>query len=284
MGIEEEVDLMNKSFNEGINTDPPPTQAPGTNPPPTDPPGTDSPGTESPGTLAPGTEPPGTEAPTTEAPAEDSRFTALEEENRKLREKLAKKDEPKPTAAPSTEAPLVLDEVDFLDGVDLDDLTRDPKEFNKFLNKFYTRTVEEGRNLGTQRTLQAIPDIVANVVASRIMLQKASDTFYEENPDLVPFKKVVGTVAEELIANNPSIKYGDLVAKDEKGNPSMLEKEVRNRLELHRKATDRGKNTKPTPPRLPRKTGRSERGTGKPNLSPIESEIDKMNKSLGGNF
>ena len=275
--LEKELDLMNKSFNEGTSTDPPGTESPGTEAPGTSAPGTESPGTEAPGTSAPGTEAPGTsapgtEAPTTEVPAEDEKDKTI----RELREKLALKEEGPKTSAPKTEAPtteipLTFEELDFLKDLDFDELTRDPKEFNKLLNALYQKAVVDTRKGLGEGVLRSIPDIVRANVTAITNLQKASEDFYADNKDLKPFKKVVAVVFEEFASDNPGKKYSEIL---EDVGP-----EVRKRLELHLKATK--PDDKEAPPKLPRKKGKSG-GTGKePETTPLVNELDEMNKTLG---
>jgi len=269
--LEKEVGLMNESFEADISTEAPGTESPGTAVPGTDAPGTESPGTETPSTEAPSTESPGTEAPTTEVPAEDERDVTI----RELREKLALKEEgPKTsapsTSAPTTEVPLTFEEQDFLKDLDLDDLTSDPKEFNKLLNALYQKAVTDTqRGLG-EGVLRSIPDIVRANVTAINTLKEASDEFYADNKDLKPFKKVVAAVFEEFASDNPEKKYSEILAD--------VGPEVRTRLELHRKATNKKKEA---PPNLHRRKGKSGGPREEPETTPLVDELDEMNKTLG---
>jgi len=234
--IQKDVDEMNKTFSgEEITTDPP---VPETDAPidlvdevKTEPPSTDEP--EEFKTDAPETSAPKTDAPTTD---------------------------PK-TKAPTTTAPLTFEDQDFVGDLDIEDSS----DLNKILNAVYQKGITDTRGIvGKQAT--SIPNIVTMVSN----LQKATETFYNENKDLVPFKKVVATVFEDLVAENPNKSYDDLM-KD-------VAPEARNRLELppiQKKIVDKGK-----PPKLPRKKGKPGKTKDKPTLDPMQADIDEMNKDL----
>uniref|UniRef100_A0A6H1ZBY4 Uncharacterized protein n=1 Tax=viral metagenome TaxID=1070528 RepID=A0A6H1ZBY4_9ZZZZ len=271
--IQLQVDEMSKTFGEpglaeDLKTDPPETNAPGTT----------APATSAPPTEAPATKAPATAAPATEAPAEDPR----DKEIRDLREKLAlgeTKHEPKPTKAPPTKAPSTeapISDEDFLGETDLDDLTRDPKLFNQVLNKIYKKAREDARSdfrKSDELIIRSMPDIVKNNIALISKLKEVNEKFYNDNKDLVPFKKVVGAVFEELISASPNKSYEELLPE--------VSKTTRERLELH-KAANRGPNDKDdkgNPPNLPRKKG-SPRQTTKPDTTPLLGELDEMDKVL----
>ena len=270
--IQQEVDEMARALGDSLDssTNAPATDAPNTSSPSTDAPSTDAPSTDAPATSAPSTDAPATGAPTTEAPAEDEKDKII----RELREKLAEKEAAPKTKAPKTEVPQTeapISDEDFLDGVDLDDLTRDPAEFNKLLNKIYKRALEQARNevkRHSETVVRAIPDIVKNNIAITARLKQVHDKFYEDNKDLVPWKKVVGTIFEEFIAENPDRTYEELLPK--------VAEEARKRLELHKRAQT---NSNEPPPKLPRKKG-GPRQTTKPNTDPLLDELSEMDKAL----
>jgi hypothetical protein len=249
--IQEDVDAMNKVF---AGDEPDVEEEVKTDPPSTDPPVEDA---EEPETDSPTTDEPKTAPPSTDAP--DERDKTIDE----LRKKLAEKDEkpvvPK-TKAPVTEPP----DVDFVGDIDIEDLT--PKNLNVLLNKSYKQAIADARARGVEVT-QTLPELVAAVAA----LQQATKDFYEENADLGPFKKVVGTVFEELRLANPNQTYEELI--------SSVAPEVRSRLELpepSKKKVDKG-----NPPRLPRKKSKSGVIKDEPKVGSVSSDIDEMNKSLG---
>lgn len=246
----------------------------------TDPPGTDAPGTQAPGTKAPSTESPSTESPSTQTPAtepppEDPRDKELRELKERLaaveeREKSPKTKAPK-TSPPQTEAPI--SEEDFLGEMDLDDLTRDPSQFQSILNKVYKKGVEFARaeaRKSAESIVRSIPDIVKNNVALNTRLKKIHDQFYSDNEDLLPWKKSVASVMEELISEQPDKTYEELLPQ--------VATEVRKRLGLHKDANRRKDDNPPPPP--PRKKG-GQRQQSKPDTDPMLKELDEMDKALG---
>lgn len=267
--LADDVDLMNKSLDEGLSTNAPGTTAPGTTAP-----GTSAPGTAAPTTKTPSTKAPTTNTPTTDAPVEDEKDKTI----RELREKLTSaeadtKKTPK-TEHPTTEAPLKLDEQDFAGDIDLDELTRDKNALNKLLNTVYSKAVSDTRKVLGEGVLRSIPDIVKTNIVTQATLKEASEKFYNDNEDLKAFPKVVAVVFEELASNAPGKPYSEIIKE--------VAPEVRKRLNLQTQAT-KPKEEKKDPPRLPHKGKNPSRGTEKPNLSNIEAELDAMDKSLGGN-
>lgn len=258
-----EIEAMNKVGQMGMGTEPPDTDAPGT-----DSPSTDAPTTELPDefqTNAPSTEVSSTDAPTTEVPNELAELRAELE--------LLKSQQLKTTKAPSTKAPstsVPTEDEDFIGDMDLDEIIRDPKEFNKLLNNIYKKGVESAKKInidGSEGILKAIPEIVKSNIAIVSSLKKASEEFYNENEDLKPFKKVVAAVFEEVVAANPDKSYTE--------NLKGVGDEVRKRLNLKKEAISKKKEA----PKLPKSKG-SRRQKSKPSTEGIASEIDAMNKSI----
>ena len=256
---------------EDLRTDPPETDTE-TDTSETD---TEDPTTDSPGTEDPGIEAPDTSAPSTEAPAEDPRDAQLRSFREELEElkKTSKPTETPPTEAPSTEPSI--DEEDFIGEIDLDDLTRDPGQFNKVLNTVYKKAREAARGEikgGIESVIRSIPDITKNTIAVQAQLTKARDDFYEENKDLLPWSKSVAAVMEEMVDEHPDKRYDELL-------PNVAT-EVRRRLNLQKQVNN--KNNKDNPPPLPKKKG-GQRQTPNLDLTPLDKEMDEMDKALGLN-
>lgn len=217
----------------------------------------------------------------------------LKKDNEELRKRIddmsAPKPEPTPAPEPTPEPepkPLVLDEVDFVGDIDMDEVTRDPKEFNKLLNKVYVQGVDATKNALGEGILRDIPNIVKNTFTTVTTLKKASDDFYDKNKDLVPFKSVVSAVFEEAFAANPGKKYDEILSGDKDKGILGVGDEVRKRLELHRNAVNPNPKPDPeppdpnNPPKLPRKKGQPRKTSQQPNVDPLLADIDEMNKSL----
>jgi len=182
-----------------------------------------------------------------------------------LRAKLAEKEVPREPV--KVEPPKPPEEQDFLGEVDLDELTRDPKEFNKVLNKIYQRAVVDTRS-GVMETL---PEIVKTNIQIMNELKATSEKFYEDNKDLQPFKKVVAVVFDEIAAASPTKNYVDLIKE--------VAPEVRKRLDLKKEVKEE-KKEKVDPPRLPQKGGRTGK-SDKLTLEPLQAELEEMTRVIG---
>lgn len=200
-----------------------------------------------------------------------------------LRARIAELEAAKPVPTKSTESdssestkpessPEKPDTQDFVGDLDVEDLITDKESFNKFLNNFRLKIIEDSRKVLGEEVLRSIPDIVKTNIVTVTNLQKASEQFYAENEDLKPFKKVVASVFEELASENPDKPYNEIMKE--------VAPEVRKRLELHRKATNSETKTK-SAPRLPTRKSAPGRASAKPNTNPLLSELEEMNKSLG---
>lgn len=259
--LEKEIASMN-TLNGG---EPVGTDAPGTDSPSTDAPTTDIPRDFS--TDAPSTEVSSTDAPTTDAPDE---IALLKAEIELLKAQNSKTTDAPPTDAPTTDVPI--QDVDFIGDENIDEIINDRGKFNKLLNSIYKKGVESTKGINLQSAediIKSIPDIVKNNITVMASLKKASDDFYDNNKDLIPFKKVVATVFEEYAAANPDKSYIE--------NLKDVGDEVRKRLELKKGV----KQKEVKGPKLPKSKG-NKRVILKPDTKGIESEIDAMNKSIKG--
>ena len=257
-----------------LRTSAPPTDPPGTDAPPTDAPPTDAPGTEAPSTDAPATDAQSTDAPTTDAPVEDP-FEGLKSENAELRktiEEMSGKSKSQATSAPGTFAPTTdVPEVDYLGDAGVDDIIADKESFNKFLKGFATNLTGQVEKQTTEKLLRSVPDIVKTNVIIQHKLKTMADDFYSDNEDLLPFRRAVASVSEEIMSENPDWELEKVF--EETG------KEARKRLQLQEKVAkkqpDKKRRKFPKTPGGRRTTPRS-----KPDTDPMLSEIDEMNKTL----
>lgn len=233
----------------------------------TEAPGTEAPGTEAPITELPGTEAPSTEAPSTEVPKEPTELELLRQEIAELKLSLKPKEKSPTTEAPATEAPLTAE--DYLKDIDIDDLTRDPAEFNKLLNKFRDSVIaitEARQKSGNETVIRSIPEIVKKNIEIITELKKVSEEFYDKNKDLVPFKKAVASIFEEELSKNPDKKYEEIL--------NIVAPEARRRLDLAKKATS----ATDTKPRLPKPKSQQRRSQPKTDI--LVSELDAMDEAL----
>lgn len=265
--IQREVDLMNKSLGMDI-PDEPEVEDPEVEEPEEMEPSDDL-------DLEPETEPEPDDVEEPEEPDEveepepetDERDQTISELRAKLAELESKESKP---ASPATEVPLEIAEQNFLDGIDFDDVSADPNEFNKLLNKIYKQTVTDTERSVGEKISKSLPSTVRELITVTRNMQEASENFYKENKDLKPFKKVVATVFDDLAAENSDKTYEEVLKE--------VGPETRRRLELPTPTT---KLDKGDPPRLPRKKGKLGRTDNTEPLTGIEAEIEAMNATLG---
>ena len=209
-----------------------------------------------------------TELPTTEPPVEEpTEFQKLYDKITELESRLKEKDETPSTTVPSTEAPINVE--DFLGEVDLDELTMNKDALNAILNKVYIAARKEARKEAIterQGILRDIPSIVKNNIEIVTSLKKASEDFYENNPDLVPFKKVVSTVFDEIVGKDPNRSYQEILKE--------IGPEVRKRLDLKKEAIKQSGY-----PKLPSKKNALRTKT-KQDVDPFLNEISEMDNAL----
>jgi len=206
-------------------------------------------------------------------PTETEKEKELREENESLRAKLAEVPKPKAEPEPDPVVETELTEQDFIGDLDLDEVTRDPTEFNKLLNKVYLQAANDTRKTLGEGVLRTIPDIVKANIVTISNLKKAKDDFYDENKDLKPFKKVVGAVFEELQSDNPDKTYTEIL-----GDVAI---EVRTRLELKKEAVKATPAKNNTPPKLHGNKGKAGSSSTKPKTDALLNELDEMSQTLG---
>jgi len=279
MGTKEEIDQMFDALERTTTeTDIPVDDEQVEKPPATDAPKIDDP---APATDAPSSDgegdTPKTSPPSTNAPVELSSIELLKQEIEELKQKISTaKGEisgviPPKQKPPTTSAPI--EERDFIGDLDLDDLSRDPKEFNKVLNKIYRDAVAEVRKAKEELSTTLPTQVTANMELQQT-LKTMTDNFYNSNKDLKPFNKVVGVVFEELAGQNPDKPYNKVL--------EMVGEETRKRLSLPKPKSNpepKAKDNLDDPPPLPRKKG-GRVTQPKPESNPILSQIDEMNKTL----
>ena len=202
----------------------------------------------------------------------DEKDKVIEDLRAKLAEKeIVKVPEPEPEPEPES---IKFEDQDFIGELDLEEVVRDPKEFNKLLNTIYQKAVTDTRQILGEGVLRSIPDIVKTNIAVMTNLKRASDKFYEDNKDLVPFKGAVANVFEETASKNPDKKYDEILKE--------VGDEVRKRLGMKKEAVKKDANDEEKPPRLPRKKGTpGEIKDEKPDTSSLQGDISKMNETLG---
>jgi len=101
-----------------------------------------------------------------------------------------------------------------------DEVMKDSNNFNALLTTVVNTAVE--------RSLRLMPQIATQLVDQQITLKTVVNDFYIDNKDLVPHKKYVGFVSNEIASQHPDWGLTQILQE--------TEKEVRNRLKLSRVA------------------------------------------------
>jgi hypothetical protein len=201
----------------------------------------------------------------------DPRDTELES----LRAKVLEFESKKPKTEVKEEPTKVeIQEQDFLKDQDIDELTRDPAKLNKVFNDAVRKAVADSRTT----IMSELPTVVRNQQEVIESMRETTKEFYNSNPDLTGFKKVVQSVFEEIASTNPNQTYGEIIGK--------VAPEVRKRLELPSptKTTENKQEVKESnkPPALPSSGSRAGRSTKEePSTNSLQSELEAMNKVLG---
>lgn len=92
----------------------------------------------------------------------------------------------------------------FLEGItDLDELFSSPESLNKLLLDVHNNALEEATKLTAERILSNLPQIMSQYVTQHIAMNKLVESFYVDNKDLVPVKRTVTAVANEVAAEHP---------------------------------------------------------------------------------
>lgn len=173
-----------------------------------------------------------------------------------------------PVAPVAPVAPISPVDVQFFkDEAEVDAALKDAGSFNKFLNNF-VRAIEP---IITQKAVfqaaQMIPEVSMNVANDQISMLSTVKSWYDSNPDLLPFKEFCGVIAKEITAKEPQITMVDALNK--------TESEVRSRLRLVKPTTIAPVASGGAPPASPGFTpgGRSGGGGQPPTLDKVQQDI-----------
>jgi hypothetical protein len=166
-------------------------------------------------------------------------------------------------------------EQDFVGTLDLDEVTRDPKELNKLLNTIYKKAVTDNE----KAIISKLPDLVRTHIETVQAITKAGEEFYRTNEDLKSFKKVVAVVYDELSKQDPNRTLEEMMKE--------TAIETRKRLELPEpkaktKEEEKKETKKEAPPKLPSKGTSAGKITSSEKPDALQSELEEMNKVLMG--
>ncbi len=172
-----------------------------------------------------------------------------------------------PAAAPAFVPVGEGDGVDFLGGLDIDDVASDPRLFNEVMNK----AVQIGETRAAERMLRAIPELVTRQIKQQTGIQRTVDAFYKDNADLRVVKKTVGKVANQVAAEHPDWKLSDVFGETATRTRTLLG--IRKQVVDQSNAEETGTKTTPA---FVKRPGQSPRNSPKPKLNKLQKEINDL--------
>jgi len=182
---------------------------------------------------------------------EDPMLAELRQQNQQLLQLLQSNKEAAEAqdAKPAIEVPPSFDEL--FSSINFDDLMSDKEVFSGFMQKAMAMMAERS----VERVATQMPQYVISQIEQQKFLSEASDTFYSAHEELVPFKRVVGMLTNEVIAEHQdwelaqvlddvasrAYKMLNLKKKAEKIVEKSSQRGARQKPALHRRATSGGK-------------------------------------------
>jgi hypothetical protein len=172
-----------------------------------------------------------------------------------------------PPATPAAETPpaaahqpMTLEELVILEeDIDFDDVMNDRETFVNTMRSILGRY----RQVLAQDFARGIPGVVAQQVQQVTTLRSAVDQFYVENEDLLPIRKTVGAVANQVVAEHPDWQL-----------PQIFEESAKRTRKLM-KLNPKKKTKKVVTPSFAKKGKKSSRKP-KPKVSKLQREIDDV--------
>ncbi len=89
-----------------------------------------------------------------------------------------------------------------------DEVLKNKDNFNALLTAVVNTAVE--------RSLRLMPTVAGNLVEQKITLNEAVRSFYTDNSDLIPHKKYIGFIANEITAQHPDWALQQILQETEK--------------------------------------------------------------------
>lgn len=107
-------------------------------------------------------------------------------------------------------APIAIQEHNFLEGMDIDEVISDPVSLNKLLLSVYNRSLQEAGKLAAENIMRSLPQTISRYVNNHVTMTEMVRDFYESNPDLKSVRKTVAAVANDIAASNPELSTMEL--------------------------------------------------------------------------
>ena len=93
--------------------------------------------------------------------------------------------------------------INFMKDVNMDEIIDSPEALNKLLVGVYNKAIEAAETRAVEKVLRSIPQLVVNYASRHATMADLVRDFYNTNQDLVPVKRTVATVANEVAAEHP---------------------------------------------------------------------------------
>jgi hypothetical protein len=176
-----------------------------------------------------------------------------------LREQLARRAGEEEEEEVPTEEP---EEFSILGDADLDDILDSPDAFNRVMGTAF----ENFGNVMMKKFLMSIPKVVMQQVRHQSVVQKAVNAFYEENDDLLPYRKLVGATVNEVVSENPDWKMDKV----------FEESAIRSRKALGLRKGAQKVVRKKKKPSFAKPKGKSDKSGVKKKPSKLQTDIDNL--------
>ena len=162
--------------------------------------------------------------------------------------------------------------VQFVDQNTFEEATSSAEGLNALLTTVVNTAAQEGERRGYERAIRETPALVEKLTEKTVSVREAVHDFLTENPDLVPVRKFVGLMTNELRAKNPDWPVEKLF--NEAG------KVVREKLKLSKVAKeindDKGSDGKPAFSTRGAGGGGKGREDTNSKLTPLQKEIGEL--------
>lgn len=155
------------------------------------------------------------------------------------------------------------DMLDIIGDEDIDDILASKELFNAAIGKA-VRIAEER---AMQKVLLSIPQIVMKQTQQQMAIQKATEEFYVENADLVPVKKTVAAVANEIYSTNPQLTIAEIFEKSAEKTREILGL----RKQANRLINEQGR----TPELVQKTQGKRDRAKA-PSMDKLQQELEDL--------
>lgn len=148
---------------------------------------------------------------------EEDEVTTLRNANKSLMERLeaveaARLAGPKPVEAAKPVEVKPVEAIKFIaDDADIDEILDSREKLNELLNVVYNKAKEDSAVGSREGILTSIPSVIMSQVRQQLYIHKNIEGFFNEHKQLVPVKKTVGAIANEVAAEHADWSMPDVL-------------------------------------------------------------------------